>query len=101
MVQHEFSRLAIAGRGEPAMRVVNAVRELNHGRAGPVRLVALHTEAERDALFVRHADEAVCLDPGPVGLERALRAAGADAAWGGLGAASAWASCSSAPIRRR
>jgi len=87
MVQHEFSRLAIAGRGEPAMRVVHAVRELNHGRADPVRLIALHTEAERDALFVRHADEALCLDPGPVGLERALRAAGADAAWGGSGPA--------------
>ena len=82
MVQHEFSRLAIAGRGEPAMRVVHAVRERNHGRADPVRLIALHTEAERDALFVRHADEAVCVDPGSAGLERALRAASADAAWG-------------------
>ena len=45
MVQREFSRLAIAGRGEPAMRVVHAVRELNHGRADPVHLIALHTEA--------------------------------------------------------
>ena len=85
MIQREFSRLAIAGRGEPAMRVVHAVRELNHGRADPVHLIALHTEAERDALFVRLADEAVYLDPGPTGLERALRAARADAAWGGSG----------------
>ncbi|MFZ0975972.1 MAG: biotin carboxylase N-terminal domain-containing protein, partial [Solirubrobacteraceae bacterium] len=82
MIQREFSRLAIADRGEPAMRVVHAVRELNHGRADPVHLIALHTEAERDALFVRLADEAVYLDPGPTFLERALRAARADAAWG-------------------
>ncbi len=85
MIQREFSRLAIAGRGEPAMRVVHAVRELNHGRADPVHLIALHTEAERDALFVRLADEAVCLGPGPTGLEHALRGARADAAWGGSG----------------
>ena len=85
MVQREFSRLAIAGRGEPAIRVIHAVRELNHGRADPVHLIALHTEAERDALFVRHADEAVCVGSGPAGLERALCAARADAAWGGSG----------------
>ena len=43
------------------MRVIHAVRELSYGRADPLRLIALHTEAERDAMFVRHADEAVCL----------------------------------------
>ena len=32
-------------------------------RADPLCLIALHTEAERDAMFVRHADEAVCLAP--------------------------------------
>jgi acetyl/propionyl-CoA carboxylase alpha subunit/acetyl-CoA carboxylase carboxyltransferase component len=85
MLQHEFVRLAIVGRGEPAVRVINAVRELNHRRAEPIRLIAVHTEAERDALFVRHADEAVCVGPGSVGLERALCSGGADAAWGGSG----------------
>ena len=85
MDQREFSRLAIAGRGEPAIRVIHAVRELNHGRADSVYLIALHTEAERDALFVRHADEAVCVEFGPAGLEHALCAARADAAWGGSG----------------
>ncbi len=85
MVQREFSRLAIAGRGEPAIRVIHAVRELNHGRADPVRLIALHTDAEGDALFVNHADEAVCVGFGPAELERALRDAGADAAWAGSG----------------
>jgi len=85
MDQREFSRLAIAGRGEPAVRVIHAVRELNHGRADSVHLIALHTDTERDALFVRLADEAVCVEFGPAGLERALCAARADAAWGGSG----------------
>ena len=43
------------------MRVVHAVRELNQQRVDPIRLIAVFTEAERDAMFVRHADEAVCL----------------------------------------
>ncbi|MGZ4182639.1 MAG: carboxyl transferase domain-containing protein [Solirubrobacteraceae bacterium] len=78
----EFSRLAVAGRGEAATRVVTAVRELNHARTSPIRLVALHTEAERDAMFVRDADEAV-----PLGdtLEAALRSSRADAVWVGWG----------------
>ncbi len=81
MLQREFSRLAIIDRGESAMRVIHAVRELNEPRATPVCLIALHAEAERDALFVRDADEAVCLGPGPAGLEHALRDARADAVW--------------------
>jgi acetyl/propionyl-CoA carboxylase alpha subunit/acetyl-CoA carboxylase carboxyltransferase component len=85
MPQHEFARLAIVGRGEPAMRVIHAVRELSHGRAEPIRVIALHTETERDALFVRHADEAVCLGPGSDAIEHALCTARADAAWGGSG----------------
>ena len=40
------------------MRVIHAVRELNAQRAEPIRVIALYTEAERDAMFVRHADEA-------------------------------------------
>ena len=60
-MQRPFSRLAIVNRGEPAMRVIHAVRELNEQRAERIRLIALFTEAERDAMFVRHADEAVCL----------------------------------------
>ena len=64
-MQRPFSRLAIVNRGEPAMRVIHAVRELNEQRAEPIHLIALYTEPERDAMFVRHADEALCLDPGP------------------------------------
>jgi acetyl/propionyl-CoA carboxylase alpha subunit/acetyl-CoA carboxylase carboxyltransferase component len=84
MLQGRFSRLAIADRGEPAMRVIHAVRELNHQRPDQVRLIALHAEAERDAMYVRYADEAACMGPGGPGaasLEGALRAVRADAAW--------------------
>jgi acetyl/propionyl-CoA carboxylase alpha subunit/acetyl-CoA carboxylase carboxyltransferase component len=87
-MQRPFSRLAIVNRGEPAMRVIHAVRELNDQRPEPIRLIALHTEAERDAMFVRHADEAVALDGGYLdhdALERALLQAHADAAWVGWG----------------
>jgi acetyl/propionyl-CoA carboxylase alpha subunit/acetyl-CoA carboxylase carboxyltransferase component len=92
-----LQRIAIVNRGEPAMRLINAVRESGdtHGRP---RVIALHTEAERGAMFVREADEAVRIGPGPGEpaaatnpyldydeLERALVAADADAAWVGWG----------------
>jgi len=86
MLQREFSRLAIAGRGEPAMRIIHAARELGVNRADPLRVIALHTEADRDALFVRSADERLCLNDGA--LESAFRACRADAAWVGLELAS-------------
>jgi acetyl/propionyl-CoA carboxylase alpha subunit len=99
MLQREFSRLAIVNRGEAAMRVIHAARELDRRGAEPLCVIALHTEDERDAMFVRHADEAVCLAPSAVvgdgagrledldheALERALRASRADAAWVGWG----------------
>ena len=50
-------RLAIVNRGEPAMRLIHAVRELNEQREEPIRVIALYTAAERQAMFVRHADE--------------------------------------------
>ncbi len=87
-MQRPFSRLAIVNRGEPAMRVIHAVRELNVHRPEPIRVIALYTEPERDAMFVRRADEAVALDGGYLdheALERALRAARADAVWVGWG----------------
>ncbi|HET8757596.1 MAG TPA: carboxyl transferase domain-containing protein [Solirubrobacteraceae bacterium] len=92
-MRRPFARLAIVNRGEPAMRVIHAVRELNAQRVDdPIRVIALHTGGERQAMFVRHADEAVELDAsGRIGyldhdaLERALVAARADAVWVGWG----------------
>jgi acetyl/propionyl-CoA carboxylase alpha subunit/acetyl-CoA carboxylase carboxyltransferase component len=94
-----FHRLAIVNRGEAAMRAIHAVRELNAERADPIRAIALYTEPERHALFVRQADEAHCLGPATVEdgeerrsayldyglLERALVETEADAAWVGWG----------------
>src|SRR6476620_205672 len=90
-----FSRIAIVNRGEAAMRLIHAVRDLN-AQAGPdggrIATVALHTEGERRAMFVREADRAYDLGPAAnrpyldyAVLERALLATGADAAWVGWG----------------
>ena len=62
-----ISRIAIVNRGEAAMRLVHAVRDLN-AASGPeghrIVTVALHTEGERRAMFVRESDEAYDLGPG-------------------------------------
>ena len=91
-MQRPFTRLAIVNRGEPAMRVIHAVRELNAGRREPIQAIALSTPAERQAMFVRHADEVITLETDArIGyldheaLERALVAARADAVWVGWG----------------
>jgi biotin carboxylase len=82
--------VAIVNRGEAAVRLIRAVRELNLEHGWGIRTIALHTEVDRRAMFVREADEAVVidgrrpyLDHGE--LDRALRACGADAAWVGWG----------------
>src|SRR5688500_12661748 len=88
-----FSRIAVVNRGEPAVRLIRAVRELNAEHGTSTRVIALHTEAERRATFVRAADEAVMLRETGTGspyldhaeLGRALRASRADAAWVGWG----------------
>ena len=91
-----FRRIAVVNRGEPAMRLIHAVRELRVEFGEDLRTIAMHTEAERAAMFVREADEAVCIDalrpPGAgspyldlEALERALLAARAEAAWVGWG----------------
>ena len=51
-----FSRVAIVNRGEAAMRLIHAVREINAAGAGPIETVALHTTGEANAMFVREAD---------------------------------------------
>ncbi len=87
-----FSRVAIVNRGEAAMRLIHAVRELNARNGGGIETVALHTDGERGAMFVREADHAYALGPASARpyldlavLERALRDSGADAAWVGWG----------------
>ncbi|MBY6368637.1 ATP-binding protein [Rhodococcoides corynebacterioides] len=89
-----FTRIAVVNRGEAAVRLIRAVRELNADvPEHPLTVIALHTDAERRAMFVRQADEAVTLRKSGPGnpyldhaeLERALIEARADAVWVGWG----------------
>ena len=63
-----FSRIAVINSGEPAVRLIRAVRELNAEFGYGIKVIALHTRAESGALFVRMADESVVLrDKGELG----------------------------------
>src|ERR1035438_3951319 len=97
----EFQRVAIVNRGEAAMRFIHAAREFNQEHGTSLRTIALFTEPDRRAMFVREADEAVFLGPAQVidpntqqpkssyvdygRLEMALTEARADAVWVGWG----------------
>ncbi len=52
-----IDKLVIANRGEIALRILRACRALG------IRTVALHSEADRDAKYVRLSDESVCIGP--------------------------------------
>src|SRR5579863_1491274 len=90
--QSVFSRVAIVNRGEAAMRLIHAVRDLSAETGARIETVALYTDAEPAATFVREADLAYPLGPASARpyldlakLERALVETGADAAWVGWG----------------
>jgi len=80
-------KILIANRGEIAVRVIRAARELG------LQTVAVFSEADRDALFVRYADQALCIGPPPAAesylfyqnILAAARSTGADAIHPGYG----------------
>jgi acetyl-CoA/propionyl-CoA carboxylase, biotin carboxylase, biotin carboxyl carrier protein len=82
-----FTKVLVANRGEIAIRIFRSLRELD------IASVAVYSEADRDALHVRVADEAFLVGPGPANesylvVERILdaaRRAGADAVHPGYG----------------
>ena len=82
-----FNKVLIANRGEIALRVIRACRELG------IHTVAVYSEADRESLHVRFADDDVCIGPAPsrssyLNIPRLIAAAeitGADAIHPGYG----------------
>src|SRR2546422_126744 len=54
-----FEKILIANRGEIALRIQRACREMG------IRTVVVHSEADTDAKYVKLADESVCIGPAP------------------------------------
>jgi len=100
-MKRSFERIAIVTRGEAAIRLIRAIRERNHEQHLSLAAVALFAEPDRQALFVREADDAVCIGPATFvdrrdaqrkssylnqeRIEEALLTAQASAAWPGWG----------------
>ena len=54
-----FEKILIANRGEIALRILRACREMG------IKTVVVHSEADREAKYVKLADESVCIGPAP------------------------------------
>src|SRR5690606_7897469 len=84
---HNINKVLIANRGEIAVRIIRACRDLG------IPTVAVYSDADRTALHVRYADEAVNIGPPPTSesylrkdnLIEAARLTGADAVHPGYG----------------
>src|SRR6478752_3162260 len=59
MTQREIRKVLIANRGEIACRIIWTCKEMG------IKTVGVHSEADREALHVRFADEAICIGPPP------------------------------------
>jgi len=55
----KFSRILIANRGEIALRILRAAKELD------IETVAVYSKADQDSLHLEYADETICIGPGP------------------------------------
>jgi acetyl-CoA carboxylase, biotin carboxylase subunit len=59
MSQISINKILVANRGEIALRIMRSAREMG------IKTVAVFSEADRNALHVQYADEAVCIGPAP------------------------------------
>ncbi len=100
-MERQIERIAIVSRSEAALRLIRAVRELNREQRLRLATVALFTEPDRHAKFVREADDMISLGPATFvdqrdgqsrssyqhreRIEEALLAAQASAVWAGWG----------------
>ena len=86
-MRHEIKKVLIANRGEIAVRIIRACREMG------IETVAVYSEADKEALHTQLADEAVCIGPAPstesyLSMDRIISAtiiSGADAIHPGFG----------------